>query len=181
MHLNSVGSVSGQATNTFTTMDVLSALGNHGFDSQQADNFDFQLATDSLNNQETDDIGQLSPDDLLMALYWNFPADSKQVLSFFNQADRSQNETLGEFTINHLVQAVGFQNDSAAIDWEQAADDLNDRNHDGSDENEFTATLVKLAFGFGTADSGLALAYLNLHNGINMISLANQPQSSHTD
>jgi|TARA_B100000959_G_scaffold95306_1_gene101121 hypothetical protein len=99
----------------------------------------------------------LSSDDLLTALYWNFPADSKQALAFFNQADRSQNETLDQFTINHLIQAVGFQNDSAAIDWEQAADDLNDRNHDSSDENEFTATLVKLAFGFGTADSGLAL------------------------
>ncbi|MDP6416618.1 MAG: hypothetical protein QGG54_16540, partial [Gammaproteobacteria bacterium] len=180
MHLNSVGSVSGQATNTFTTMDVLSALGNHDFDSQQAANFDFQLTADSLNNQETDDIGQLSPDDLLTALYWNFPVDSKQVLAFFNQADRSQNETLGEFTINHLIQAVGFQNDSTAIDWEQAADDLNDRNHDSSDENEFTATVVKLAFGFGTADSGLALAYLNLHSGINMISLANQPQTAYS-
>ena len=63
MHFNSVSPVSGQATNTFATMDVLSAFDNHGFDSQQAANFDFQLAADFLNNQETNDIGQLSPDD----------------------------------------------------------------------------------------------------------------------
>ena len=96
MHFNSVSPVSGQATNTFATMDVLSAFGNHGFDSQQAANFDFQLAADFLNNQETNDIGQLSPDDLLTALYWSFPADSKQVLPFFNEADQSKDETLDQ-------------------------------------------------------------------------------------
>ncbi|MDP6652837.1 MAG: hypothetical protein QGF90_12140, partial [Gammaproteobacteria bacterium] len=179
MHLNSIDSISGEATNTFTTMDVLSALDGNGFEEPHVADFDFQLAADTLNNQELDAIGQLDQNDLLTALYWDFPAAPDQALDFFNDADKDGTEE-NAFVIKDLLTAIGFEVNAEIIDWALAAADLNDPDNDGSDDNALTSSLVELGFGFGAMDSELALAYVNLLPGINMISPPNQPQTAYT-
>jgi len=183
LRLNSIGSVNGEATNTFTTLDVLSALDKNGFATAHVVEFDFQLAADGLNSQETDTVGQLDENQprnsLLAALYWDFPADLNQTLDFFNDTDQDgTNENA--FVTKDLLTAVGFETNPDIIDWALATAQLNDPDNDDVDDSAFTTSMVELGFGFGPVDSGLGLADVKLMPGINMISLPNQPETVYT-
>ncbi len=188
--LNSIGSLSGEATNTFTTQDVLSALDHYGFTADHVVEFDFQLAADWLNGQETDNVGQINEnqplDSLFTALYWNFPPHPVQALEYFNDPDQDGNQD-NSFDLKDLLQAVNFESWSDMIDWVAAANQLNELN--SSDSSNFTAEMVSLGFEFGgvgpdsaesAADSPLGTAVVNLMPGINMISLPNQPEDPYT-